>query len=394
MKRKMTTELKRRVKPTGLLAEVAKAKASPGLVLPLLKEVMIADHLRDIEEQAEANTHIRPSEMAKADWCPRATYYRLAGWTIPEERYNFVMENIFTEGDEIHLKWQARARKTGKLWGLWACQLCNERHTGTEPGLPGCNHNYGHIWVYKEVELRPEGTMIRGHADGALFGLDTLWELKSIGIGTLRMEAPKLLARYVCKNSRGKTIYDLDSLWRELKRPFTSHVRQVNVYLWLAELLGLPFTKMTFLYEFKSNQNVKEWTITKSAAILDPLLDKARKVEYSLETGVPPLCGNPDKKQCLCVKVEELNDQGHTLVSPRRDLAARPEVGGSSQEAGDSGNPGGTLVTPAVRRTTRRTEGHHGDPGPGSDGAVPQAQPLGEVPGTSACRRTSRRTLG
>jgi len=384
----------RRVKPTGLLADLAKAKASPGLVLPLLKEVMIADHLRDIKEQAEANRHIRPSEMCKEDWCPRTTYYRLAGFKMPEEDYNFYLENIFNEGDEIHLKWQARARKTGKLWGLWACQLCNNRVTGTVPTtLTGCKNPYGHIWVYKEVPLRPEGTLIRGSADGAFDGLDTLWELKSIGIGTLRIEAPKLLGRYALKNSRGKVIYDLDLLWKEMRRPFTSHVRQVNIYLWLAEQLGLPFTQMTFLYEFKSNQAVKEWTVTKSPAILDPLLDKARRIELSLSMGVSPPCGNPDAEQCLCREVEELNDKSHPGVTGRQ-APTEADVGHGHVASGEARYFDGQVVIPAGRRTTRRYSQHHGDPGPGPDGAVQEAEPLGQVPGLATGRRTSRRALG
>ena len=725
----MTKEVPvRRVKPTGLLADVAKAKASPGIVLPMLKEVMIADHLKDIAFQAEANKHIRPSEMAKADWCPRATYYRLSGWKMPEEDYNFVMENIFSEGDSIEEKWVARARKTGKLWGTWACVICNERVTGMEPPLTGCKYSCGHYWKYKQVLLYPEDSLLGGSEDGAFPHLGCLWECKglpldtllptpegwvsmgevepgdmlidsagmptkvmdkseiknsrvynitfndgssqicdeghlwavvsgrkskyfktqvlpveeikrtltkhgqsqhrvllpkplqlpevelpcdpyllgqwlgdgtfrngsafitgqsdqfdtiletgvtlgkptnvkpnawdrcvhglagplrslglagvtspnrwippaflrgsynqrlailqgimdadgsyavirnqvvfgstsekladgvfelvvslggrpykqfarrsgfgitvdcwdirwsptfipfrmkrkidkvsamitgrkwfrswcrvissveevpsvptqcvmvdspdhtylcgtrmipthnSVGQGTLRMDAPSLLARNTVKRD-GRTVYDLDRIWKELRRPFSNHVRQVNIYLHLAEVLGLPFDKAVLFYEYKANQQVKEFTVTKSASILDPLLDKVRSIEVALGTGVVPPCGNPEKEQCLCKTVEELNAASHPVVSTRRNPPDGPEKPGSESEAGASGDSGGALVTPARRRTTRRTEGHHGDNRPGSDGAVPEAEPLGEVPGTPARRRTSRRAV-
>ncbi len=385
------TEVKRRVKPTGLLGEVAKAKASTGVVLPMLKEVMIADHLKDAKEQEFSNQHIRPSEMAKGDWCPRATYYRLAGMRLPEEHYNFVLENIWAEGDSIEEKWIARARKTGKLWGTWKCLLCDQEITGLEPDPFGCEEYHGgHFWKYKQVKLYPEGSLLGGSEDGAFPHLGALFELKSVGQGTIRMDAPNLLARNTVRH-QGRTVYDLDRIWKELSRPFSNHLRQVNIYLHLAEVLGLPFDKAVLFYEYKANQQVKEFVVTKSASVLDPLLDKARGIEVALGTGVPPPCGNPEREQCLCKTVEELNDSN--TVSPRGHHADGSSQRRGEPEAGAPGDSVGTLVAPAGRRTTRRSQGHHGDSGQGSDGAVQEAQPLGEVPGPAVGRRSSRRAV-
>lgn len=385
----MGATTRRGVKPTGRLGDLVKARNSRGVLLPLFKEVMIKDADADAAEQAQYNQSIRPSEMAKADWCPRTTFYRIKGYPVPDDKLNLILENIYEEGNSIHEKWQRRARKTGKLWGLWKCYLCCTTRMGTEPVLTDCRNSHGHMWKYCEVPMRPGGTAVAGHADGAFISpLNCLMEIKSVGVGTLRFEAPKLLSRHYYQNQK---IYDLDGLWKDLRRPFSSHVRQGNIYLWLAELCGLPFDRMVFLYEFKPNQQFKEFVVSKSDTVLRPLLEQVTTLEHALDCDVPPPCPYGGCKQCQ--EVEQLVKSGTRPGSPQRDAPDGAQVLRGSAEAGEAGDSVGGLERPAPRRTTRRSQGHHDASGPAPDGAVPEAGALGSVPGASASGGSDRRAV-
>jgi hypothetical protein len=196
-----------RVKPPGRLGDLAKIRAEGRRevfqVLPAIKEVALKESGPDPDRDPFV---IHPSEMAKADWCVRATFYRMSGKPEPPRRFNFVLENIFAEGNGIHSKFQSWLRGTGKLFGLWECASCKTQWTGVSgelPSYPGdcvhcvchldyengtypCGHDDDrlHVWEYREVRLRVPGCSIVGRADGALE--DALVECKSVGIGTLR----------------------------------------------------------------------------------------------------------------------------------------------------------------------------------------------------------------
>ena len=167
----------------------------------------------------------------------------------------------------------------------------------------------GHCWVYKEVTLNArKELLIAGHADGAFD--DTLVEIKSIGLGTLRMDAPDLLERH----THGKAT-DLTGLWRAITRPLRSHLAQGDTYLHLAHVLGLPFTQIVYLYEFKANQQCKEFTVKYDAGRSMKLVAKTQAVKYAVDNAMPPECINPGLcKQCKA------------YPSKRRTVAGRPDV--------------------------------------------------------------------
>ena len=141
--------------------------------------------------------------------------------------------------------------------------------------------------MYKEVTLNAKSELlIAGHADCAFD--DTLVEIKSIGLGTIRMDAPDLLARH----THGKAT-DLTGLWRDITRPLRSHLRQGDMYLHLAHVLGLPFTQIVYLYEFKANQQCKEFTVKYDAGRSMKLIAKSDAIKYAVDNGMPPTCIKP-----------------------------------------------------------------------------------------------------
>jgi hypothetical protein len=372
-----------RVVVGGKLAErarIRRGRTGHTRVLPLIKEQALAEFGPDEDRDPFV---IHPSEMAKADWCHRATYWRITGRPQPEEKFNWVLETIFAAGNDAHEKYQRWMRATGKLYGAWQCLACQLWWTGVSGELPeqGC---YGfadrpllaHVWAYREVRMRPEGSLIAGRADGGID--DTLVECKTIGVGTLRTEAPTQLKRYYNTDAK---LYDLDKLWRELARPYPSHVRQANIYLWLSAQLGLPFTQMAFIYEFKPNQQTKEFSITPSAAILDPLLAKAREVERAVAAGVPPDCLVEDCKQCRAYE-EEPSAGAPETGGTRPDGKARRVVTGSRSRSGEAGPD---AAPPPRRRAAAGAAGPDRPGRPGADGAVRPAEPVGRI---------SRRSVG
>ena len=127
-----------RVKPPGNLGELAKIRAEGKRavikVLPMVKEVALRESTDDGDRDPKV---IHPSEMAKPDWCIRATWYRICGWPEPDRKFNFILENIFAEGNGIHAKFQSWLRGTGKYLGLWECLACGAKWTGLSGLLPG-----------------------------------------------------------------------------------------------------------------------------------------------------------------------------------------------------------------------------------------------------------------
>lgn len=296
---------RRITKSDGKFADYSKLKSSAGIVIPEVKKVVL-------DRQRKPHSHrtgiIYPSEMAKSDWCPRATYWRMAGRKEPVSKASFSLENVFAEGNAIHDKWQSWLSDTGLLWGDWKCTRCSEQvKDSLKPlNVPGSGPCVGtswtdltlgpndepmfeHTWKYREVSLSSTSHRISGHSDGALVGHNVLIELKSVGIGTLRFEAPRLLEENTHTVS-GKKIIDIEGIWKNIHRPFTSHIKQGNIYLFMAKEMGMPFDRITFVYEFKANQQAKEFTVSMSDDIMEPLLETASIIETGLIAEVPPLC--------------------------------------------------------------------------------------------------------
>jgi hypothetical protein len=278
----MTTRIK------GKLAERAK---ETGVVVPI-----VTDYLRNREPGFRRQDIIHPSEMAKADWCVVDTYNHIMHAGRSREELKFSQENIFAEGNAIHTKWQTWLQESGELWGNWKCQACAYTFDNSlSPQYPCPQDHF--LWEYTEIPLSSESHMIAGHADGAV--RDCLIELKSVGLGTIRIDDPRLLNKYHVESSSGKKVYDLDGLWNNIHRPVPSHMRQGQIYLWLAREMGLPFTKIQFVYEFKPNQQVKEFSVSLSEEIVNPLLEKALRIKDAVLSGTPPVCDLEGCKSCL-----------------------------------------------------------------------------------------------
>ncbi len=275
---------------------------------------------------------LHPSELCRDDFCTRAAWYRLSGYTAKRESTGFHLLNIWDEGSDIHTKWQTRLWDMGMLMGEFSCLACRyigdvvPRYGktgfwwGTAPQkCPGCGS--GRMFLrYAEVPVDGSEYLIQGRAD-ARVGMD-LGEMKSIGKGTLRVEAPALFARNTHKSmvdGDEKTWTDLDNIWRSIRVPFLVHRKQAMLYL---HFTGLD--RMVFLYEAKWNQQVKEFVVPYNEAEVQPMLELAKDVKYALEKGKVPRCPHGGCELCRAYETEENNaDRGPVTHTRRRDLTSK-----------------------------------------------------------------------
>jgi CRISPR/Cas system-associated exonuclease Cas4 (RecB family)/rubrerythrin len=247
-------------------------------VLPHLER-----HVMRAMGQAESTRRhdvMHPSEMSHKDWCGRHDYYRIIGTPSEKEAManpSFTMSNIFAEGHQIHGKYQDWFWEMDVLHGYWLCLSCQEYWEDTAPRQ--CRSCGSPRLMYREVPLNRE--LVGGHADGAVHDLnkwDGLIEIKSIGIGTIRHEAPRMYQRYL----DGET---LENVWWKIQRPFTTHIKQGQLYLWMA---WPRYEEICFIYESKFHQQVKEFVVSYNPTLIAPVLEIAREVTRAVAQGSPP----------------------------------------------------------------------------------------------------------
>ena len=234
-------------------------------------------------------SYIHPSDIIKEDWCALAQYHAVTGnYTETRDKTTARLASIFAEGHTIHAKWQDWFKEMGVLYGKW------EDSTGTSWAVSKDIHK---SVQYKEVPLRSDKHMMRGHADGWIKGLgdDCLIEIKSIGSGTLRFEAPAIL-----QQANG----DIEQAWKQVKTPFRMHQLQGQVYLHLCHLmveeglLEVAPKEIVFIYELKANQDYKEFVVQYNPEFTQEIFDKALDVAWAVDNNRPPVCSINAIKGC------------------------------------------------------------------------------------------------
>jgi hypothetical protein len=239
---------------------------------------------------------LHPSEIVKKSWCKRASYFLLRGAKKAHTAPALRLHNIFEEGHYIHAKWQGYFQQMGVLHGKFECDACGKINWGTSPDICEiCQHR---SLTYAEVTLEDPKLRIAGHTDGWVKGIgdDCLIEIKSIGAGTLRFENPSLL-----QESDG----DLTKAWKNIRRPFPSHLLQGNMYLELAKRMGLtredgkPIDEIVFIYELKADQDYKEFAVKADFDMVEHVFRGAESVIKSVETSVEPDCTMRPGSTCV-----------------------------------------------------------------------------------------------
>jgi hypothetical protein len=267
------------------------AKAKPNRLLGDVERHLL---LRPVGDRDYTVLH--PSDMIKKDWCKRGSYFLLKGHERIAEKPNLRLQSIFDEGHYIHAKWQNWFQEMGVLHGKFRCLSCLEITWGTSP--TECSKCGWKTLEYAEVTLVDEELRIAGHTDGWIKGIgdDCLIEIKSIGPGTIRSEAPNLMM-----DADG----DFMKAWANVRKPFGPHVLQGQLYLELMKRMGNEIDEIVFLYELKADQSYKEFSVKADYELVRHVFEGAKVVVDAVNANVVPDCSNQPGgvcKQCAPYK--------------------------------------------------------------------------------------------
>lgn len=248
-----------------------------GRVLPKVELSLVK---KSVERNSHRDTqHLHPSEISKRYWCHRASVYQITDVPKSAESFSFHRLNIFEEGHEIHSKWQHWLWDAGLLCGRFRCISCGYSWYSQAPDTCQQCGKGKHFLQYREVPLRDDEHRLIGHADGEINDErgKALIEVKSIGIGTVRFEKPSLYDDY--SNKR----ISIDDVWKNIKAPFPSHIRQGQIYMHCRKI-----DSIVFIYEWKPSQQVKEFEVKAMPEMVQPILDGCKTVMQHLDSGTIP----------------------------------------------------------------------------------------------------------
>lgn len=240
------------------LKNYKKSLLSHSRLIPVAEEMLMREQL----ESTRDTEHLHPSEICKKDWCPRSSWYTIKGYERDDKPLSFQTLNIFAEGHAIHDKWQTWLTKAGVLEQV-------------------------------EVPIINEEHHLMGHADGIINDAKgkAILEIKSVGIGTVRVEHYDLWLRYSHKE------ITMDEVWKQIRQPFQTHLRQIMLYMYCTGI-----HEGVFLYEWKATQDVKEFSVKFQPEQIESILSGCQTVVRGLDSGIPPMrpvwVESPTSKTC------------------------------------------------------------------------------------------------
>lgn len=257
----------------------------------------IERHLMQRPVGDRSTTVLHPSEIIKVDFCKRASWFLMSGYTKLGEKPNLRLQSIFDEGHAIHAKWQKWFQEMGVLYGRFTCVACE--FSMFDIGTVNCPNCYRDTMEYREVTLYDDKLRIKGHTDGWIKGVgdDTLIEIKSIGPGTLRTAVPGLMM-----DANG----DFMKAWKNVRRPFPEHILQGQMYLELMKRMGHEINEIVFIYELKADQDYKEFSVQADYGLVEHIFKKAEDVIAAVEAKIAPECNNNPGGTCKqCAPYQE-----------------------------------------------------------------------------------------
>lgn len=210
---------------------------------------------------------------------------------------------IWDEGKEIHGKWQKRFWDIGRLGGNFYCQSCHFAWGAVAPEECENCHASRQFLRYMEVPLQDRNRSLAGHADG--LDDDAVIEIKSIGVNSLRFEAPILIKQHSHKfqiNGKSREFLDYDGLWDSIRIPFATHIRQGDLYCYMG-----GYSICIFIYECKWNQRTKEMIVKYRPERIAGLLQQCSDIHWALQGRAIPVC--PFGGCADCERYEEKDER-------------------------------------------------------------------------------------
>lgn len=288
-------------------------------LLGKIQRRIVAANAERNESRDTENLHA--SEMCKPDWCERASWYRMTGvsQSDPGKAVTHHTAGLYEEGHEIHEKYQRWMWDLGILEGLFECLVCEHLWWSCSPDECVSCKQPRRVLVYREVPIISTTMRIVGHADGQLNDDKgrALVELKSIGLGTFRFEVPGIYKRF---NDGEMTAQEM---WKEIRRPFSSHLKQVMIYMYVTGI-----HTCVFIYEFKANQQQKEFVVRFQPKLIEDIIAKIDIVNEAMNKGKVvrrPEWAEEDHKTCkACVYRSTCWKLNEPAPDPQEQRLARP----------------------------------------------------------------------
>ena len=271
--------------PKSLASQVGETFRDNKLVTRVSRHIALRD------DSGHHRTGIYPSELSHGheSKCLRAVHYRLTGAPAVPQPVSIVSQRIFDIGDEKHEWWQTQFWDMDILKGHFKCMYCKLYWEDLSPwSCPRCDSGRDFL-VYKEVPFKSDIYNVVGRAD-ADTTTDGLIEIKTIGVGSIRYEAPHLV------NKHGT---DWDALWRDIKNPFPSHRRQGALYCYF-----LDRPEITFIYDPKFvSAAPKEFVVKFDRNIVEDMLLECEEINESvIADKVPARPKWADKRHNTCLR--------------------------------------------------------------------------------------------
>ena len=236
----------------------------------------VARHISVREDSGFHRKGIYPSELShsKDTKCLRAIHYRLTDVPPAPQPVSIVSQRIFDTGDKAHEWWQQRFWEMEILKGFFFCMRCELYWEDLSPySCPRCDASKD-IIQYREVPFRSQRYGVVGRAD-ADTTTDGLIEIKTIGVGSIRWEAPHLVEKHGT---------DWDALWRDIKHPFPSHRKQGMLYCYFKER-----EEITFIYDPKFvSAAPKEFVVKFRQDYVDEMLQECEEILENWEANQVP----------------------------------------------------------------------------------------------------------
>lgn len=269
-----------------MVSELTKALAATYRDKDKLTQQVARHLVRQLEVTDRRSDVIHPSEVSHEGWCPRATYYRISGVPAAPEPRKLAFEMAFETGHDAHRKWQHWFWDMGLLKGVFHCNNCDLYWWDQSPTACIRCETGKELLRYAEVPVSSPEYLLYGNADGDVVktdGTSTLIEVKTIGTGTIRIEAPQLQKRYTYTHTddEGKVHTGVDwyALWQGIRRPFPSHLRQGMIYCFCYDR-----KEIVYIYDPKFiTAYPKEFEIKLRMDLIQDVLDECIKVKNGLE---------------------------------------------------------------------------------------------------------------
>lgn len=211
----------------------------------------------EYEEKVPVPTHdgiYRVSRLVSL--CPRQESLMAKHGVEGKSFIDARLKQTFDFGRAFHSVVQNEWLAKHGLWGIWVCQRCGRRHgPSCHPSKCSCGYE---VFLYEEINIKNDSLGIEGHLDGLIQN------------GSSR----SVLELKTCNSKQ----YDL--CVRMKKRPLESHIKQVQMYMFLSGCVSA-----VILYFHKDESYLHQFDVQFDKSVVDDVLSSLKSTRDAIAGG-------------------------------------------------------------------------------------------------------------